>query len=107
MEGASFRLADEVRYIQRRAADHDGRIVAIGQLVLFSTDTGDAWLLDRTARSRRRERTRPHRGTDTAFTVEWKGRYRIEGPAFVYSDKESGRIITILGYPTDKLTETA
>jgi len=45
--------------------------------------------------------------TDTAFTVEWKGRYRIEGPAFVYSDKESRRIITILGYPTDKLTETA
>ena len=28
MEGKSFRLADEVRYIQRRAADHDGRIVA-------------------------------------------------------------------------------
>ena len=46
MEGKSFRLADEVRYIQRRAADRDGRIVTIGQLVLFSTETGDAWLLD-------------------------------------------------------------
>src|SRR5205807_3442435 len=46
VEGKSFRLADEVRYIQRRAADHDGRIVTIGQLVLFSTATGDAWLLD-------------------------------------------------------------
>ncbi len=41
-------MADEVRYIQRRAADHDRRIVTIGQLVLFSTETGDAWLLDRT-----------------------------------------------------------
>ena len=48
VEGGSFRLADEVRYIQHRAADHDGRIVTIGQLVLFSTETGDAWLLDRT-----------------------------------------------------------
>src|SRR5271170_3547471 len=48
VEGVSFRLADEVRYIQRRAADHDGRIITIGQLVLFSTETGDAWLLDRT-----------------------------------------------------------
>ena len=48
MEGGSFRLADEVRYIQHRAADYDGRIVTIGQLVLFSTETGDAWLLDRT-----------------------------------------------------------
>jgi hypothetical protein len=45
--------------------------------------------------------------TDTAFTIGWKGRYRIEGPAFVCSDQESGRIITILGYPTDKLAETA
>src|SRR5947208_3536802 len=38
VEGKSFRLADEVRYIQRRAADRDGRIVTIGQLVLFSTE---------------------------------------------------------------------
>src|SRR5262249_12729076 len=44
--GKDFRLADEVRYIQRHAANHHGRIVSIGQLVLFSTETGDAWLLD-------------------------------------------------------------
>jgi hypothetical protein len=35
VDGARFRLADEVRYIQRRAADHDGRVVIIGQLMLF------------------------------------------------------------------------
>jgi hypothetical protein len=33
VEGKSFRLADEVRYIQRRAADYDSRIVTIGQLL--------------------------------------------------------------------------
>jgi len=27
VDGQSFRLADEVRYITRRAAHHDGRIV--------------------------------------------------------------------------------
>src|ERR1700747_3914147 len=37
VEGKSFRLADEVRYIERRAADYDSRIVTIGQLILFST----------------------------------------------------------------------
>jgi hypothetical protein len=37
MDGKSFRLADEVRHTQRRAAVYDGRIVTIGQLVLFST----------------------------------------------------------------------
>jgi hypothetical protein len=35
-----------VRYIQRRAADYHGRIVSIGQLILFSTETGNTWLLD-------------------------------------------------------------
>jgi hypothetical protein len=47
VDGASFRLADEVRYIQRRVAEHDGRVVTIGQLTLFSTETGDAWIIDR------------------------------------------------------------
>ena len=46
VEGKDFRLLDEVRYIQQRAAVHDGRIVTVGQLILFSTETGDAWLLD-------------------------------------------------------------
>jgi hypothetical protein len=46
VDGKGFRLADEIRYIQDKAADHDGRIVAIHQLILFSTATGDAWLLD-------------------------------------------------------------
>jgi len=41
-----LRLADEIRSIQRRAAARDGRVVTADQLVLFSTETGDAWLLD-------------------------------------------------------------
>ena len=47
VEGANFRLVNEVRYIIRRAADHDGRVVTIGQLTLFSSETGDAWIIDR------------------------------------------------------------
>ena len=42
VDGKSFRLADEVRYIQRRAAEHDSRIVSIAQVVLFSSESGDA-----------------------------------------------------------------
>ena len=109
MEGASFRLADEVRYIQGRAAEHDGRIVALGQLVLFSTETGDAWLLDPAdrlaARLARDGESEPIHieETDTTFAIGWKGSYRIDGPAFVYSDHDTSRVTTILGYPTDKL----
>ena len=88
VEGKSFRLADEVRYIQRRAADYDGRIVTIGQLVLFSTETGDAWLLDPgdrlAARLARDGQSEPIliEETDTTFAIGWKGRHHIEGPAF-------------------------
>src|SRR3954447_19268727 len=41
VQGKDLRLADEVRYIQKRAADHDARIITLGPLVLFSTETGD------------------------------------------------------------------
>ena len=112
MEGKSIRLADEVRYIQRRAADYDSRIVTIGQLILFSTKTGDAWLLDPAdqlaARLAREGKSEPIEieETDTTFAIGWKGRYRIDGPAFVYSDYDTGRITTVLGYPTNKLAQT-
>jgi hypothetical protein len=106
-------LADEVRYIQRRAAEHDSRIVTIAQLVLFSTQTGDAWRLDpadrlalRLARDGESEPIHLEE-TNTTFAIAWKGRYRIQEPAFIYSDRETGRTTTILGYPTDKLALTA
>ena len=41
--------------------------------------------------------------TDTSFAIDWKGHYRIEGAAFVYTDRETARTTTVLGYPTDKL----
>ena len=111
VDGKTLRLVDEVRYIQRRAADHDGRIVTIGQLILFSTDTGDAWLLDpsdqlaaRLARDGDPEPIRVEEN-DTAFAIDWKGRYRIEGSAFVYIDRETGKLTAIHGYPTHKLTQ--
>ena len=70
-----FRLADEIHYIQRRAAARDGR----DQLVLFSTETGDAWLLDpsdhvaaRLARDGDPESI-AFEETDTSFQIAWPG----------------------------------
>jgi hypothetical protein len=111
VDGKSFRLADEVQYIVRRAAERDARVVSFGQLVLFSTETGDAWLLDVSehlaARLARDGDPEPIdiEDTEATFAIDWKGQYRIEGPAFVYLDRHSGRVTAILGYPTDKLTQ--
>jgi hypothetical protein len=79
VDGKGFRLAEEIRYIQDKAADHDGRIVAIHQLILFSTDTGDAWLLDVTDNLAVHLARDGEPGsiyleeTDTSFAIEWQG----------------------------------
>ena len=109
VEGKDFRLADEVRYIQNKAAAHDGRVVRLGQLVLFSTDSGDAWLLDVSDQlaaplARDGDPEPIHlEETDTSFAIGWKGHYRIEGTAFIYADRDSGRVRTIFGYPTQTI----
>jgi hypothetical protein len=111
IDGKDFHLADEIRYIQRRAAEHDGRFVTVGSLALFSTDTGDAWLLDaedhlaaRLARDGNPEEVYLDE-TATNFAIGWKGEYRIDGDAFVYIDKESARVVAILGYPIRRIAE--
>ena len=109
VDGKSFRLADEVRYIQHRAAEHDSRIVSIGQLVLFSSESGDAWMLDPSEHLAVRLASDGHpepigiEDTETTFTVAWTGHYRIVGPAFLYTDRDKGRASTMFGYPTQKL----
>jgi hypothetical protein len=111
VDGKGFHLGHEIRYIQDKAAENDGRMVTIGQLILFSTDTGDAWLLDITdhlaARLARDGDPEPIHleETDTSFAIEWKGQYRIDGSAFVYVDRVTDRVTTILGYPTQKIAQ--
>jgi hypothetical protein len=106
-----LRLADEIRSIQRRAAARDGRVVTADQLVLFSTETGDAWLLDPSDRLAARlaragdPESITFEETDTSFQIAWPGSYRLDGPAFIYTDRRSGRVSTILGYPTHLLAK--
>jgi hypothetical protein len=110
LESKSFLLADEVRYI---SAGQPITIAALSRSVSWSprkpampgcssppTGSGKVG-------SRRRARTDPHRGNRHHVRIGWKGRYRIDGPTFVYSDHDTGRVATIIGYPTDKLRQIA
>jgi hypothetical protein len=111
VDGASFRLMEEVHYIQERAAEHGNRVITVPQLLLFSTQTGDAWLLepaDHLAVPLARDGDPLPVYIDESeknFTIGWTGTYRIDGRAFIYSERESGRVRTILGYPTGHIIE--
>jgi hypothetical protein len=105
----SLHLAKEVRRIQNRAAEHAGRIVSIGPLVFFSTDTGDAWMLEPADRLAARLAMGGDplpvliEETETNFTIGWQGRYAIDDDAFIYEDTKSRRLNTIRGYPVKQL----
>ena len=111
MAGKDFRLAEEIDYIQSRAADREGRLVTVGPLALFSTETGDAWLLDpadhlaaRIARDGDPEQIH-FEETDASFAIGWKGNYQINGDAFIFIDRDTARVTTVLGYPTRRLAQ--
>jgi hypothetical protein len=69
------------------------------------TQTGDAWLLEpgdhlAVPLARQGDPLPVYiEETDKTFTIAWLGTYRIEGQAFLYSEQNSGRVRTILGYP--------
>ena len=93
MKGKGLRLADDVRRIQRLAAAHDGRVVTLGPLVLFSAVSGDARMLDppdhlATPLAQEGDPLPVHlEETDTTFAIGWSGHYRIADAAFRLSGR--------------------
>lgn len=102
----------ETDYIVRRALEGDGRVVTLGPLILFSTETGDAWILDPSddrghclcRDGSRIPLTVVDRGEQIA--IEWTGSYEIEGDGFTFVDLRS-RVRTVLGYPTREIQAAA
>jgi hypothetical protein len=107
---AKVNITKEVNYIIQCAQNGDGRAVAVGQFVFFSTATGDAWLLEpgeQLAMELARDRE------EQAFTIletphnvaiKWELAYEIQGGSFI-TISEKGRITTIQGYPIDEIQE--
>jgi hypothetical protein len=102
----------EIDYIVRRALEADGRVVTLGPLILFSTETRDAWILDP---SDGRGRCLCRDGSRTPLSVvdrgdqvaiEWTASYQIEGDAFAFVDSR-GSLRTVLGYPTREIQAAA
>jgi len=100
----------EATYIIRRAQEHDSRIVKFGSIVLFSTQTGDAWMLDPEdhfalclARDGIEEN---YTIIDTAqnFQIHWNCQYEIQDEVFLVIKPGEGSM-AILGYPTKEIIQ--
>ncbi|MCP4367832.1 MAG: hypothetical protein GY797_06935 [Deltaproteobacteria bacterium] len=101
-------MTKEANYIIERAQESDTRIVSIGSLVFFSTETGDAWILDPSeslalclARAGERQ-TFDIIETPTQFAVDWQANFQIEDDQFIVFEKD-GQTRAIMGYPIREL----
>ncbi|MBI1745766.1 MAG: hypothetical protein HYR55_04165 [Acidobacteria bacterium] len=102
-------LTQEVRYIIERAIAGEARIVAFGPLILFSTDTGDAWIMEPASALAVRLLRDGSRlpveivETESSFGVGWNSHYEIDGESFIVTE-ESGRSLVICGYPMREIS---
>lgn len=105
---AQLRVMGEIDYIIGKGQERDSRVVQLGNLILFSTQTGDAWMLDPEdglALCVVQDGVRQNYSvleTPDDFQIAWNARYRIEGDAFVVVAPD-GRVRSILGYPIREL----
>jgi len=101
----------EADYIIKKAQVLDSRVVGLGGLVFFSTQTGDSWILDPAdglalclAQGGERQAFSILE-TPTNFQIAWEAQYVIDEETFTVIT-EDGRVRTIFGYPTSKIQET-
>ena len=101
----------EADYIIKKAQVYDSRVVGLGGLVFFSTQTGDAWILDPAdslALCLAQDGERQNFSileTPTNFQIAWEAEYLIDGETFTVATKD-GSVRTILGYPTREIEST-
>jgi len=94
----------------RRAAEGDARVVTLGPLVFFSTQTGDAWLLDPSDHLAlclaRDGDPQPINLTESerTFAIGWEMTYQISGDRFIVAD-QLGQSRTVLGYPVREIID--
>ena len=110
VSGRNYNITREVQYVGDLAVRNDSRIVTLGPLILFSTGTGDGWMLDpedhlAVCFARAGSRLPVNIGeTDERFAIEWTHAYQIDGQLITFIEP-SGRAKTIQGYPTREIEQ--
>lgn len=92
----------------RAAIQDEATLNCLGNFIFFSTETGDAWMLDHRKDCALRLAENKEVANYTIleskerFQIEWKERFRIEGDLFITS--RQGEETTFHSYPIDALT---
>jgi hypothetical protein len=101
-------LHREIRYITRLAQAGDSRLVLLAKLLLFSTATRDAWLLDIEDNSALclcdggQPQIFSILETPDTLVIEWPAAFEIRGSEFIVRNK-SGSVIVKSDYPTPEI----
>ena len=104
-------IKGEVQYVRTKAEAGEDCVVTLGQLVLFSTRSGDAWLLDPAdglaACVARGGDSVPVDISEDSSTVSigWTAAYRLDGDVFHvrFGDRSSRSIV---GYPVRQIRDS-
>ncbi len=104
-------IQQEVNTIVQLALGREARIITLGKLLLFSTETGDAWMLNPAdglslclVRDGEKQPVVINE-TSSSLGIEWNSGYRIKGNIFMAME-HSGQMYSIMGYPIREI-ETA
>lgn len=104
---AGISLADNIIKLSHK---REAQLLTLGKLIFFSTETGDAWILDPDEGQARclsldgEKLPFTVNKTSAGFGIDWDSEYRIKGRLFTVLEY-SGPVRTILGYPTHKIEE--
>jgi len=103
-------ISQEINTIIQLSHHREKRLSTLGRLVFFSTETGDAWILDPDQGRARclsldgEKKPVTINDTSAGFGIDWDSEYRIKGSLFTVLEY-SGPVRTILGYPTHQIEE--
>ncbi len=103
-------IVEEVERIISFAEHRRCLIAYFGNLILFSTERGDAWLIDPKrkyalclALAGKRQKFEVS-DKDKKYMIAWTSDFYIISNKFVVTDDKTKRIKTYYGYPTKELT---
>ena len=100
----------EIHYITELAQAGEARLVTLGSFVLFSTESGNAWLLDAedclALSLMRGGKPQPIHIAETpeSILIAWNAKYEISGDAFIITDR-LGNVTSILGDPSLQIAQ--